>query len=99
MHTARRRLTAWALGILLVAGVLVSAWFLVREVRHTCTGPHCTTCAWLQWAAGQLRSGARPQQPGATSPARSRGLVLCLGGGVRTLPGDTLVSCKVRLDN
>lgn len=99
MHTARRRLTAWALGILLAAGVLVSAWFLVREVRHTCTGSHCTTCTWLQWAAGQLRSGARPQTSGATSPARSRGLVLCLGGGVRTLPGDTLVSCKVRLDN
>lgn len=99
MYMAKRRLAAWTLGILLAAGVLVSAWFLVREVRHTCTGPHCATCACMQWAAGQLRGGARPQTSGTAAAARSRGLVFSLGGGVRTWPGGTLVSCKIRLDN
>ncbi|EFB77624.1 hypothetical protein SUBVAR_04034, partial [Subdoligranulum variabile DSM 15176] len=41
MHSIRRRLTAWAFCVLLAAGLLVSAWFLVREVRHTCTGADC----------------------------------------------------------
>lgn len=99
MQSIRRRLAGWVLCALLAAGVLVSAWFLVREVRHTCTGADCPICACLQWAARQLRSGARPASAAAAALTAAFAAVRVLGGGTRSLPGATLVARKVRLDN
>ncbi|UWP67148.1 hypothetical protein NQ490_09340 [Subdoligranulum variabile] len=99
MHSIRRRLTAWAFCVLLAAGLLVSAWFLVREVRHTCTGADCPVCACLREAARQLRAGSRPAAAAAAALAAAFAAVRVLGGGTRCLPAATLVARKVRLDN
>lgn len=99
MQTIRHRLTAWVLCALLAAGILGSAWFLVREVRHTCTGAGCPICACLQGAVRQLRSGARPASAAAAALTAAFAAVRVLGGGVRRLPGTTLVARKIRLDN
>lgn len=99
MHSIRRRLTAWAFCVLLAAGLLVSARFLVREVRHACTGADCPVCACLREAARQLRAGARPAAAAAAALAAAFAAVRVLGGGTHSLPAATLVARKIRLDN
>ena len=54
MHPVGRKIAAWTLSVLLAVGVLFSAWFLAREIRHACTGQSCPVCACLQAAARQL---------------------------------------------
>lgn len=99
MSAVRRTLAAWALCALLVAGTLFSEWFLVREIRHTCTGANCPTCACLQLAARQLKTGARPSVRTAVRAAAAFAAATALSGAVCTLPGATLVARKIRLDN
>lgn len=98
MHRALRRLAAWALCVLLAVGILVSAWFLAREIRHDCTGADCPVCACLRVAARQLRAGGHPAAAAAVAAAVF-GVIRVLGGTVRKGHGTTPVDCKVRLDN
>lgn len=98
MQAACRKPAAWMLCVLLAVGVFFSAWFLVRETRHTCTGDACPVCAGLQAAARRLKAGARPAAPTVAAPVLRRARPL-EAGPVRTRPGTTLVDCKIRLDN
>lgn len=98
MKAVRRKTAAWALCVLLAVGLFLSAWFVVREVRHLCTGENCPVCAGMQAAAQRLKSGARPAAPATLNPAVRRPAVVA-GGVVRLRPGTTPVDCKVRLDN
>lgn len=98
MNAARRKPAAWVLCALLAVGILLSAWFLVREIRHTCTGESCPVCAGLQAAARRLNAGARAVSPAVPAPPVHRAAPLA-GGPVRGRPGVTLVEHKVRLDN
>lgn len=94
----RRTFTAWAFCALLAAGLLLSALFLAGRTRHICTGGDCPVCACLQAAARQLHAGGRPAAR-AGAAALTFAPVLWLGRPVRTRPGATLVTHKVRLDN
>lgn len=98
MPAVRRKPLAWALCVVLAAGLLFSAWFLAQEVRHTCTGAHCPVCACLQAAARQLHGGARPSARSAGALTRFR-RVEAPGQAVMARPGSTLVDRKIRLDN
>lgn len=99
MQTIRRKSVSWALCILLVLGVFLSACFLVREVRHTCTGPSCSVCLSMRQAAQRLRAGSGV--PGTSAAAAvSCFVALCAAGSTLcVLPGATLVTRKVRLDD
>lgn len=99
MHPVGRKIAAWTLSVLLAVGVLFSAWFLAREIRHACTGQSCPVCACLQAAARQLKNGAGPAAHAAAVCSAVFGAVLLSGGAVQYLPGTTPVACKVRLDN
>lgn len=98
MCLVMRRLMAWFFCVLLAAGVLLSAWFLAREIRHDCTGENCPVCACLRAAARQLRGSGRPAAA-AVAAATVFGVIRVLGGAVRRGHWFTPVDCKVRLDN
>lgn len=98
MKAACRKIAAWVLCVLLALGIFLSAWFLVREIRHACTGEACPVCAGLQAAAQRLRSGTRPASPAGMTPAVHRAEP-AVWAPVRTRPGATLVEHKIRLDN
>lgn len=99
MQTIRRKSVSWALCILLVLGVFLSACFLVREVRHTCTGPSCSICLSLRQAAQRLRAGSGVPGTSAAAAVSCFVALLAAVGTLRVLPGATLVTRKVRLDD
>lgn len=98
MHCVMRKLIPWMLCVLMAAGVLFSAWFLVQEIHHDCTGATCSTCVCLRMAARQLRWGGRPAAAAAVAAA-AYAVVRILGEAVCMVSGVTPVHCKVRLDN
>lgn len=92
-----RRGQALLFCLLLAAGLVVSACFLARESRHTCTGPDCPVCASLRVAAAGLRAAAgRSRRPALTAPVFAP--VARLGTLPRQRPAATPVNHKVRLD-
>lgn len=99
MQTIRRKSVSWALCILLVLGVFLSACFLVREVRHTCTGPSCSVCLSLRQAAQRLRAGSGVPGTSAAAAVSCFVALFAAGGTLCVLPGATLVTRKVRLDD
>lgn len=51
-----QRITSGILGMILLAVVLFSAFFMTYEKEHDCTGEHCPVCACIHQCEKILRS-------------------------------------------
>ncbi len=97
--TVSKRLIAKALAVLMLAMVLLSAFYTVKKASHDCSGDHCPICACLQ----QCR------QPVACSAPKNAAHVIFAApvffpqspnlSTITKIPQKTLVSSKIRLNN
>ncbi|MBR2834857.1 MAG: hypothetical protein IKE43_03970 [Coriobacteriales bacterium] len=93
------RITSTIMGLMLVALVLFSSFYLVAEANHDCSGEDCPICECIQQCIQtlqQIGEGA-VSLTAAVIPAFACLILVFLP--VTLLPQNTLVSNKVRLNN
>ena len=94
-----KRITAAAMGILLLAVILFSSVYIAAETGHDCTGDDCPICACIQIcenAINQIVSGAVN-----TASTWVPAAFLILSAVLLGCPAvsETLISNKIRLNN
>ena len=94
-----RRITAGIMGLMMLAIVLFSAFFITFEADHDCCGEDCPVCSCIQYCENTLRCvvGRASMQLSFIIPVI---LVLFIAFVPEdVLFQDTLVSRKIRLNN
>ena len=91
------RIAAGVMGLLLLAGVLLSALCLIAESDHDCAGEDCLLCACVR------QCESLPDRAAPTGTL-SRGLVClplltALAAAIAAAASETPVSRKIRLNN
>ena len=93
-----KRITACATGILMLALVLFSAFYIAVETDHNCSGENCLVCVYIQQCENILRQvGHSTAQVSIASPVIF--LLLLALCSLYSFPQETPVSKKVRLNN
>lgn len=99
MPSARSRIMALAIAIIMFVAFALSPIAISRELHHNCAGTDCAICAELVGNLSLTRGGSTPA---STTPAATLVLIIVLAvlGEVRfSYAPITLVSLKVRLDD
>ena len=90
-----RRVLAAACCALLLLGLLFSAFLLLKEADHVCTGENCTVCAALHTAIRSFTGGGAPAGTRFTRAAAAPLVLLCVAL-LSGAPAATPVSRKTR---
>lgn len=100
LNTTRSfRIAAGIMGLMMLVFVLFSAFYIAVEADHDCCGEGCPICACIQMCENTLREivGRTIAKLSALSP------VLCIfliaATFAASIPQETLVSGKVRLND
>ena len=101
-HSSRSnqlRITAGIMGLMVLAMVLFSAFYIAAEADHDCAGKDCTVCACIR----QCENALHGIENGKAAPSGAvTWLILILFTAVFSVTAasqDTPVSSKVRLNN
>ena len=94
-------MAAGILGFLMLALILFSSFYIAAESDHDCCGEDCPVCSCIQICEDNLRlfeNGVEAKtEMSAVLPVLL--LLLAFAPLVSTLPQETLVSRKVRMNN
>ena len=86
--------------VILIAGLLMCAFFVSRHVCHDCIGEDCEICQCIMLCSENLTSLADITTACSSIAAFALILItLCATFDASAFADDTLISCKVRLNN
>lgn len=93
-----KRIIAGIMVIMLLAIVLFSAFYIAAEADHDCTGDDCPICACIQQCENILNQvGDGAARVSMAAPVIF--LLLFVLFPAQSIPQETLISRKVRLNN
>ncbi len=91
--------TAGVMALMMLVIVLFSAFYIAAETDHDCTGEDCTVCACIRQCENTLRGIGDGISVSSSAIIPFLFVLLAAALFVTTVPSDTLISRKVRLNN
>ena len=101
MYINRQKLNAvmsYVLCVIIIAAMLFSTLFIVKESNHKCIGAHCPICAELQACVQTINAiGSAADGKILLAIMLFYAVLADVGANVILIEGDTLVSLMVKL--